>query len=55
MPFFHRLRAIVLKLAVIFEVSASCSLRVSPAAMQRAIDLAAPPSSFLHIRGYESK
>jgi hypothetical protein len=38
MPFFHRLRAVVLKLAVIFEVSASCSLRVSPAAMQRAID-----------------
>lgn len=37
MPFFNRLRALVLKLAVISEVSASCTLRVSPAAMKRAL------------------
>jgi hypothetical protein len=35
-PFFNRQRAQVLKLAVIFEVSASCSLKVSPEAMHRA-------------------
>jgi hypothetical protein len=40
MPFFHRLRALVLKLAVIFEVSASCSVNVSDAAMQCAIQRA---------------
>jgi len=39
-PFFNRLRALVLKLAVIFEVSASCSLSVSAAAMQRALQRA---------------
>jgi hypothetical protein len=38
MPFFNRLRGIVLKLAVIFEVSQSCSLIASERAMQRAID-----------------
>ena len=41
MPFFNRLRTLVLKLAVIFEVSASRQLCVSPAAMQRAIAQAA--------------
>jgi len=40
MPFFNRLRANVLKLAVIFEVSQSQSLTVSEGAMQRAIDAA---------------
>ena len=36
-PFFNRLRALVLKLAVIFEVSTSCTLAVSADSMQRAI------------------
>lgn len=40
MPFFNRLRSLVLKLAVVFEVSASCSLNVSPEAMRRAIQRA---------------
>jgi hypothetical protein len=40
-PFFNRLRALVLKLAVIFEISSSCTLSVSPEAMTRAIDRAA--------------
>ena len=40
-PFFNRLRALVLKLAVIFEVSATCSLFVSPEAMERSIAKAA--------------
>jgi hypothetical protein len=37
MPFFNRLRALVLKLAVIFEVSASRSLIVSPVALEHAV------------------
>lgn len=40
MPFFSRLRGIVLKLAVVYEVSESTSIVVSPRAMQRAIDAA---------------
>ncbi len=40
LPFFNRLRGMVLKLAVIFEVSASGSLQVSSASMQRAIEAA---------------
>jgi hypothetical protein len=40
MPFFNRLRSLVLKLAVIFEVSASCSLSVSAGPMQRALQRA---------------
>jgi hypothetical protein len=40
MPFFNRLRGIVLKLAVIFEVSSSGSLVVSAPSMQRAIEAA---------------
>lgn len=40
-PFFNRVRAMVRKLAVIFEVAASCSLSVSPAAMERAVAWAA--------------
>lgn len=40
MPFFSRLRGIVLKLAVVYEVSQSCSLCASKSAMQRAIDSA---------------
>jgi hypothetical protein len=36
-PFFNRLRALVLKLAVIFEASASRSLVVSPLALERAV------------------
>lgn len=40
MPFFNRLRGHVLKLAVIFEVSQSCLLKVSHGAMQRAIEAA---------------
>jgi hypothetical protein len=40
MPFFNRLRGIVLKLAVIFEVSQSVSLKVSEQAMKRAIEAA---------------
>jgi hypothetical protein len=39
-PFFNRPRALVLKLAVIFEVSASCGLKVSTGAMQCAIQRA---------------
>jgi hypothetical protein len=39
-PFFKRLRGVVLKLAVIFEVSQSGSLRVSERAMRRAIEAA---------------
>ncbi len=38
--FFNRLRTHVWKLAVVFEVSQSCSLKVSPMAMQRAIKMA---------------
>ena len=41
MPFFHRIRAHTLKMAVVFEVSASCTLKVSPEAMRRAIEYAA--------------
>jgi hypothetical protein len=40
MPFFNRLRGHVLKLAVIFEVSQSQSLKVSENAMHRAIEFA---------------
>jgi len=40
MPFFSRLRGMVLKLAVIYEVSESCTLVVSERAMQRAIEVA---------------
>ena len=40
MPFFNRLRGEVLKLAVIFEVSQSGSLKVSEQAMRRAIEAA---------------
>jgi hypothetical protein len=40
MPFYNRLRAIVLKLAVIFEVAKSGNLQISEQAMRRAIDLA---------------
>jgi hypothetical protein len=40
-PFFNRLRALVLKLAVINEISATCSIRVSPAGMNRALSQAA--------------
>jgi hypothetical protein len=40
MPFYNRLRAYVLKLAVIFEVARSGNLKVSEDAMQRAIDIA---------------
>lgn len=40
MPFFHRLRTHVLKLAAVYEVSQSLSLRVSAAAMKRAIEAA---------------
>jgi hypothetical protein len=39
-PFFNRLRGQVLKLAVIFEVSQSCTLVVSARAMERAIKAA---------------
>jgi hypothetical protein len=39
-PFFHRLRTHVLKLAVIYEVSQSRTLKVSRSAMQRAIGTA---------------
>jgi hypothetical protein len=39
-PFFNRLRGMVLKLAVIFEVSQSCTLVVSERAMERAIKAA---------------
>jgi hypothetical protein len=39
-PFFNRLRAQVLKFAVIFEVSAHVALRVSPPAMEQAIGFA---------------
>ena len=39
-PFFNRLRAQVLKFAVLFEVSRSLSLRVSPVAMGHALSLA---------------
>jgi len=39
-PFFNRLRGQVLKLAVVFEVSRSLSLKVSPEAMTRALDFA---------------
>ena len=39
-PFYNRLRAHVLKLAVIFEVAKSGSLKVSDDAMQRAIGIA---------------
>src|SRR5262249_31355395 len=39
-PYFHRLRTNVLKLAVICEVSRSCTLVVSPDSMARAIDIA---------------
>lgn len=41
LPFFNRLRALVLKLAVINEISATCQLCVSPAAMKRALSQAA--------------
>jgi hypothetical protein len=40
MPFYNRLRAHVLKLAVIFEVARSGSLRVSDDAMRRAVNIA---------------
>jgi hypothetical protein len=40
MPFYNRLRAHVLKLAVIFEVANPGKLEVSQEAMQRAIDIA---------------
>lgn len=40
MPFFSRMRALVLKLAVVYQVSQSVNLQVSPVAMQRAIDTA---------------
>lgn len=39
-PFYNRLRAIVLKLAVIFEVAGSGELKVSEEAMRRAINIA---------------
>jgi len=39
-PFYNRLRGMVLKLAVIFEVSRSGSIVVTPEAMQRAIEAA---------------
>ena len=39
-PFFNRIRTHVLKLAVIYEVSQSCSIKVSPQAMHRAIQTA---------------
>lgn len=37
-PFFNRMRAYILKLALIFEVAESGTLKVSEAAMQRAIE-----------------
>ncbi len=40
MPYFNRLRTNILKLAVVFEVSRSLSLKVSPEAMVRAIETA---------------
>jgi hypothetical protein len=40
MPYYNRLRTNVLKLAVICEVSRSCSLQVSSDSMARAIGLA---------------
>jgi hypothetical protein len=40
MPFFNRLRANVLKLALVFQVSQALTLRVSLAAMARAIETA---------------
>jgi hypothetical protein len=40
MPFFNRLRAHVPKLAVVYQVSQSLTLNVSPQAMQRAIEMA---------------
>jgi hypothetical protein len=40
-PFFNRLRALVLKLAVIYEISATCRIFVSPSAMSRALSQAA--------------
>lgn len=40
MPFFNRLKGQVLKLAVVFQVSETCSLEVSAAAMRRAIETA---------------
>jgi hypothetical protein len=39
-PFFNRLRTHVLKLALVYEVSQSLTLRVSAASMQRAIEAA---------------
>ena len=41
LPFFNRLRSLVLKLAVLNEISATCKICVSPSAMNRALSQAA--------------